>query len=297
MTQTKQIQSEAMLVDLNIGSWTATTIDPEATSELLEQKHAASKSARVRKTLVSPKRISAIRSITHKTRNLHDLLTIPWNDKGERLLPVRNFDNYRRLMDDLIEQRYAAVLQFCNHYDDAIQEARDTLGDLFDSDNYEPVEEIRGRYYANYGFSPVPDGKHFIADIGEEAADRIRKQVQQQVEQRLMAGVTSLYGRLAKAVTELVDHIRPERDTDKTPKMHDSMLQKLRDVVDAVPALNLTSDPELTALCQDIGKRLDGIDMEAFRPKAKSYDPTLRQQVTADLDSLKTRLSGYLTVQ
>ena len=291
---TTQIQHEAMLVDLSMGSWTATAFDKEATDELLDQKHANGKAARVRKTLVAPDRIKAIRKSSRRIRELHDLLTVPWNNRGERLLPVKNYDTYRNMVDAEMETRHSEVLAFCNGYQDAIKEARHTLGDLFNEDDYDSVEEVRGSYFVEYSFSAIPDASHFIADIHEDEARRIRERVEKQTTARLQAGVSSLYGRIAEVLETMIGQIDPANDGDKAPRIYDSVLKRMRDVIDTIPNLNLTGDPDLTRICQELGQRLDGIDMAQFRPKAKEYDPKLRQSVTSDLQGISQRLAGYM---
>lgn len=290
----QELQKKAMLVELAMGTWSGAVYDHDASEELLEQKGATGKRARVRKTIIARKYLKPISSASERIRELHALLTLPWDDKGSRLLPVDNYQDYRKLMDEAIEARIQAVQNFVTVYDEAQENARDELGDLFNADDYEPAEDVAARYYVEYSFNPVPDGKHFVADVGTREAARIRTAVTAQVEARLTTAVTSLYGRIAEAVDAVANHISPQVDGQKTRRLHDSVLNRLREVVDAVPTLNLAGDKELTKLCTEIGAKLDGIDLEHFRPASKTYDPAQRQAVSADMAGIRERLAGFL---
>ena len=290
----QELQKKAMLVELSMGTWSGTVYDREASEELLEEKGAKGNRARVRKTIIDRRYLKAISGASEAIRRLHFLLTLPWDDKGSRLLPVAKYKDYQRLMDEAIERRAAAVRVFTEQYDEARQNARDELGELFREDDYETAAEVAARYYVEYEFGPVPDAKHFIADVGSREAARIRIAVTQQIEARLTAAVTSLYGRIAEAVGALADHIAPQGEGEKTRRLHGSVLERLREVVDATPALNLTGDRELTKLCGEIGAKLDGMDIEAFRPKAKGYNPAARAEAAAGMAEIRERLAGFL---
>lgn len=291
-----QLQKEAMLVALSVGTWNPTCYDAVATTELLEQKNADRKAARVRKTLVRPERIREIRSCNRRMRQIHDLLTIPWDNQGGRILPVKHYETYCKQMDIEIEKRMTAVVTFFGNYADAIKEAEATLGALFDPSDYDSLEDIKGRFYAYYEFTPVPDANHFIADIGEQEAERIRRGVEKQINKRVTSAVESLYTRLAEAIDAFVEHISVDKSQDgKMPRMYDSMLQRLRDVVDVIPVLNLTNDQVLTRLCEDISQAVNGISMDQFRPLAPTYAPELKTEVTQDLTQIRERMAGFMS--
>ena len=176
-TQTR-LQSEAMLVTLSLKHWDGIAMDREVTAQVTQAAGAKSDAARVTKRLVNRSTLRPIHQATDRIREQFIKLSLPWNDNGQRLLPIATHKRFVEEMDKLIDARTAAVDQFLEGYAGAIEEAKNELGSLWKETDYPDATDIREKVSAQYEFLPVPDGSHFVADMAEEERERIKRQIE-----------------------------------------------------------------------------------------------------------------------
>ena len=90
------ISDSAVLVRLNISVWTANKLDRTATNQVLAHNKAASNAAHVRKNLMAGTRERKDISVFSASCRLwHNNMTLPWEDRGSRLLPTCLFLDYK----------------------------------------------------------------------------------------------------------------------------------------------------------------------------------------------------------
>ena len=289
---TVRLQSRAMLVELHISAWNGRKTDKAATSELLQAKGCGSRAASVVKMLVDKIYLQPIAQVSTEMRATHRNLTLPWDDSGRRLLPVDIYDRYRQEIEALINVREKAVERFIAEYSEAIHSAKRALGDLFDKDDYPRAEDIRGEFSADYEISPVPEKQHFVANVGESEADRIKASVERRMGKRLQDASRDIYQRLHDAITTTAKAI--ERADDKGKRIHGSLLDTLRGLCETLPLLDINDDREIRKMCSDLRKLLDGVSVDELRPKSKQYAPAKRAAVEGKLTAMSAAMAGYV---
>lgn len=290
------IQQKAVLVTLRICGWSGRKQDKEATRELTERSHAKPEAARVLKQLVTKERLAALNDLRSEMREEHFSLTMPWDDGERRLLPISVLEDYRKRIDKLAEKRNAARDEFVDAYEDAVTEAETTLGDLFRREDYPSAEDIRAKFSAEYDINPVPDGSHFVANLGAEEAARLRRDLERRTEAKITRAVENLYARFGKAVATVADRIRPRPEDAEgpTPRLHKSLLDTLLGLAETLPALNFTEDERLADACGAAIKALQDIEVDQLRPTSRKYDSAKHQAVSTTMDELKVRFAGYI---
>ncbi len=89
------ISNQAMLVELNIGNWTANKLDRQVSDEVDLSKGTKVKAGNYRKNLLAGvKELEDIKNFVGNFRNWHYKQTIPWSDSGIRLLTLKQYINY-----------------------------------------------------------------------------------------------------------------------------------------------------------------------------------------------------------
>ena len=287
-----QLQAKAMLVELKITSWSGRAMDQAATLKVTSDAGADDDAATVHKRLIDRKHLKRINAIIQKARDLHKKLTLPWNDKGMRLLPVAMHEKYVEKLTEQLELLVVAVNTLCEGYQDAIAEAETFLGDLWQAEDYPSEWELRRKFTSGYEFSTVPDGSHFIADIGEEEASRIRRDIERFVHRKLDAAVADLFARLNEAVHAVTKQIAPRED-GRVGRVHESVIEALQGLAESALKMNLTGDPSLTKLCNEIRLAMAGLDAEQLRPNSRRYNEDAHKQVRKDLAGVQAKLAGY----
>lgn len=262
------LHNSAMLASLNISQWTARKYDKKVSTQV-EQQHGAKDAGRFNKILVGKEALEAIQKIGTAARSYHYKMTLPWGDNGERLLPAILFEDYGREINIYREQFDARVREFVRDYPQLKVDAIKRLGSMYNPQDYPATDEIASRFSIQVEFTPVPTAHDFRVNLNEEYVDSIRRDLTRRMEARQNDAVKHCWER----VREVVAHIH-ERLADKDKTFRDTLISNAEELLTILPALNITGDPELASVAEDVRSLL-------IAPDRLRQDDMLRSQ-TAD---------------
>ncbi len=282
---------DAMLVGLRITAWSGRLYDRKASTHVAVHHEASVSAGRYNKCLLPRAAFAALTATMSAARGAHYANTLPWDDQGSRLLTVANYERYTELMDELRERMVRERARFIEDYDDNIDKARLDLGKLFRIEDYPSKEALQGKFGLRYRIIPVPDADHFMAKLASDDTDRVKRDIESQIEERLHDAVGDLYRRLGEAVERVSERLR-EDDEGKPLVFRDSMIGNIRELVDVVPRLNIFGDETLAQLCGQVKDRIAGVEPDALRP-SKTFDPAARARVKREADALAEKFAGY----
>ncbi len=287
------LNRDAMLVGLHITAWSGRLYDREASDHVAVQHDASTSAGRYNKRLLPKAALAAINAVMSEARTRHYANTLPWDDKGSRLLTVANYEQYTELMDGLRESLVRQRARFIEDYDHYVEQARIDLGKLFRIEDYPSKDELRGRFSIHYRITAVPDADHFIASLASEDTEQVKRDIERHIEEQLHSAVGDLYRRLAEAVERVSERL--DEDGDGKPLVfRDTMISNIRDLVDVVPRLNIFGDQRLAHLCEQVKDRIAGVEPDSLRP-SRTFDPAARDRVKRDADSLMEQFAGYFS--
>lgn len=282
---------DAMLVSLRINAWSGRLYDRQASNHVAIHHDASTSAGRYNKRLLPKSAFAELTETMGKARTAHYANTLPWDDQGSRLLTVANYDRYTAALDELIERMVGERARFVEDYDNHIERARLDLGRLFRIEDYPAKEALVGKFGIAYRILPVPDARHFMADLAAGETARVKRDIRQQVQAKLHDALGDLYRRLGKAVERVGERLREDQN-GKPLVFRDSMIENVRDLVDIVPRLNVFEDTELAGLCREVRDRIARVDPDVLRP-SRRYDVRARERVKQDADELAARFAGY----
>ncbi len=285
------LNRDAMLVGLHIAAWSGRLYDRQASDHVAVAHDASASAGRYNKRLLPKAAFAALTSTMSEARTKHYENSLPWDDKGARLLTVANYEHYTELMNALRERVVRQRARFIEDYDDYVDQARLDLGKLFRIEDYPSKEALQGKFAIRYRITPVPDADHFIAKLASDDTDRVKRDIERHIEEQLHDAVGDLYRRLGEAVGRVSDRLQ-EDDNGKPLVFRNSMIENIRDLVDVVPRLNIFGDDELARLCGQVKEKIAGVEPDALRP-SKTFDPAARAQVKRDADDLAEKFAGY----
>jgi len=254
------ISNNAMIVNLQIATWSAHKLDKGMSSKVTFDAGAAVDSARVNKHLVHKDTLKEIVTAAGAMRtHLYDK-TLPWGDNGDRLLPRLAFTDFVEAHSHLMRQFEGAVETFITvKYPAARDQATARMGEMFKASDYPYPEEIRNRFSVNLDIHGVPTSQDFRVTMNEADMAMIRSQLDTKNQERLTCAVRDVWARLAT----VVGHFADKMGTDSV--FRDSTVRNLEELVDALPAMNITGDPDLERIGQDIKDTLVGITPKDLR--------------------------------
>ena len=290
------LETKAMIVNLNTSVWGASKSDRELARELTDQHDAADGTARVRKQLINAEAIKPVHGAVESAKAIHKQLTLPWSDHGERLLPVKLHDQYKERMQSAIDRVDMAKRKFLDQYEDLIEKAKDELGSMFQEGDYPPSTAIGRKFGVEYEILPVPSANHFIADIGDKEAKRIKADLERRVKIKLDAAIVSLYEQIEESLGRLIERLG--RDDDGNPRrIHESALDAIKTLAAAVPNLNLTNDKKLNMIAKRLDKVLSTVAIDDLRFRSRkpgNVEATnrLREDLSTELGSIADAYFG-----
>lgn len=292
---TIDLNQNAMLAALKVRGWNGRKHDIEATAEIHNRKRASSESGKYMKCLIDASALKPIRKIGDEARAFHYNLTMPWDDGSFRLLPVAVYERYCSTMDKFIAARIRALEKFIAEYPAHIDAARESLGDLFDTDDYPDAARLERATTMDYRFRTVPDSEHFVCEfLAKRDIARIKRDIDKQVQGQLNHAVQSLYMRVGQAVNQFVERFELTAD-GKEKIFHDSTVENLRGIIELMPALNITGDEVLTAMTAELEKALNGATAAQLRRSSTEFDDDKRKRVAENMRKLNSKFSGYFS--
>ncbi len=284
---------DAMLVGLRISAWSGRLYDREASDHVAAHHEASTSAGRYNKRLLPKAALAALNATMSETRTQHYAQSLPWDDKGSRLLTVANYEHYTEVIDGLRERLVRQRARFIEDFDDYVEQARIDLGKLFRIGDYPSKDQLRDRFAIRYRITPVPDADHFIARLASDDTDRVKRDIELHIEEQIHDAVGDLYRRLAEAVERVSERLNEDGD-GKPLVFRDTMISNIRDLVDVVPRLNIFGDQRLARLCEQVKERIAGVEPDSLRP-SRSFDPAARDRVKRDADDLMEQFAGYFT--
>ena len=169
------ISSSAMLVELNISTWTGRKFDKQVSQEVDTAKQTTTRAGNYSKKLFADEpTFDAIQKYAGNARTFHYHATMPWSDSGLRLLTTAMYFDYQKEITGMRDEFDRLVGEFVDNYDVLVNKARVKLGNLFNADDYPHVEDVKQKFRFSVKYAPVPEVGDFRVNVGREAQELLQ---------------------------------------------------------------------------------------------------------------------------
>lgn len=278
------LHDKSLLVSLALSGIPSTRADKEITADVLRIQSAGADAGRWMSRLWPREAMEPIRSLDSQIRAFHYQKTLPWLDKGDRILGTRIFTDYMDQMRAYRYQRETLVQGFIDHYFDWIDLARTMRGNLFKDSEYPTVQRARNRFKFELSSQPVPHSDDFRITLAAADMGEIQSSLDTRVAEAETIARRDLYRRMAEPVARLVDRLA-EPDARFTA----ATLNALREVVATLGDVNVLDDPEIESLRARIQEQLCDLDPESIT-ESKSD----RSRALAKANSILSTMAPWL---
>jgi len=279
-----KLSDRAILVQLNISTWSANKLDKEISAETTAMKGAISNSVRTHKSLLPmcdllddiKKKAGLIRTKFYDN-------TLPWGVKGIQILPTAN---YLTFMTDFRKERSeyeTLVNRFVPEYPQLVQDAQRFLGSAYKASDYPEAYEIADKFKMDMQVMPVPNND-FRVDIADEELSRIHDEVEARVKQAAQGAMMDVWQRLY----DKVKHFAEKMDDPKAI-FRDSTVNHLVELCELLPRLNVMDDPNLEAMRQEVEAKLAGYNPDTLRADVK-----VRQSVATEANDIAAKMAAFM---
>lgn len=283
------ISSSSMLVDLSIRSWTGTKIDRDTTQMVDTVNATTSNAGKYQKNLFAgTKDLHDINKFDSRIRAWNISQTLPWSDKGQRLLPSSKFFEYKQALSNFEAMRKDMIEKFLERYDILIDEAEQTLGGLFKRDDYPEKAQVAKQFEFKYSFLPVPVAGDFRVDIGNDAVEELHTQFNASVNDRVNNAMADVTWRLEDCLRRMSERLA-DNETDAISKkkiFRDTLVTNAQELCEDLKHLNITNNAQIEEARKQLSKVVMDIDAETLRDSSHA-----RQEVKAEVDDILSKFN------
>ena len=270
------LKEKTMIVQLNTSHWTARKYDAKVSKEV-DESHSAEKSGRFNKTLIISNLLDDVQKCVSKARTHHYKVTMPWDDAGQRLLPVGEYFEYTKKMEEFQIEHKALVNTFLKEYPSLLQHAKDRLNTLFNEGDYPDPQSIAHKFNISYKITPVADSGDLRIELSKDEVKEIKRNIEAGLSEKINNAKNSIIERAEAAVEAMYVKL-----DDKTATFRDSLVGNVVSLMELLPSMNFDNDEQFDVLQKKLSK-LDVSpaklrkDMELRAKTAKKAKKTLKK--------------------
>lgn len=279
-----QLNDRALLVQLSVSQWTARKYDKRVSQQTTKMYHASAEAGRFNKSLLPLNDyLERVHSKSAAIRQDFYSNTLPWAMEGAQLLPTSNYLSFITQFRKARSEWEYLVSDFVFHYPALKVQASRLLGDMYSDNDYPADSDIASRFKMDIAIFPVPTNDFRVELSGSEMS-RIQKDITDRLTQAQALASRDVWQRLF----ERVEHIARQCGNPKG-RIYDSMLEHARELCDLLPRLNISDDPNLESMRQEVEGKLASLNTEVIR-----NDPAARQNVADDANAIMDKMRVFM---
>jgi len=262
------ISSSALLVELNISVWPASKLDREITDKVNTDASAVKGASQTKKNLFAGTSLRKdISDFAARVRLYHNKHTLPWADKGERMLPTALFMDYKQTINGF-EQTFNMMCQnFFIEYPRLVIEAPTNLGSMYKAEDYPELTDVKLKFGFRRAVKPVPEAGDFRLDIPAHDLDEMREEFLKQQNNKLAEAMREPWDRLHEMLVGISEKLT-DVEGDSKKRYHDTLISNPIELCSLLTKLNVTNDPKLEEARRQLEMTMLGADIEDLKGHA-----------------------------
>ena len=285
------VRESAVLADVSISMWGGTKTDGKLLNDLKTQHGATGDVGTVNKKLLAgaDELLKKTRTAFSAVRLRHYELTLPWvsdphatRQEGARLLPHLITERYMSEMSALKRAAVNQLEEFLAAYPDLIVQAKANLGSMVGNTTYPTVDELRSSFRVHFDFEPLPAASNFQG-LDSFMLERLTKGLQKKQQRQVVDASAAMWKRAAKPVRKLIERLENADTTIKEPT-----IEALREIVTLLPGWNLTGDPQMAEVTEEINELISGLDAKTLRT-----NEVVRSEVIAGAKRVQDKMTQW----
>jgi len=275
------IHEKALLVELNISTWTANKLDRTKTDQILHESNAGTRAGTFVKNLMTgTSLVKDTSDYAALCRTWNTKQTLPWQDRGPRFAPTSMFIDYKRDVDNREQTFWSMVDGVVDGYEEAKEVARVALGSLWNPNDYPDASQIRAKYAWSFNVTPVPKSGHFMVDVPAKELAEMQASCDAGVDVKLKEAMQSAWDRLHSMCLDMSNKLT-EGEEGKKKRWHNSFVDNPIELCDLLSHMNITNDPKLEQLRRQLEVTMSGANIEVLKDSLET-----RQALKRDVDSI-----------
>lgn len=284
------IRNQLLVVSLGLSAWEARKQDKQVNREVAANHGTDSGVGRYHKDLLpDATEHKKILTIRNAWRIWHYDNTLPWGDDSGRVLRSIDFLDYAEGHNLFQAQWTEALEEFYAVYPTLVAQAEMRLNTLFNPNDYPQLDEVKRRFAVRLNTYPLPNAEDFriIEGIPPEEAEKLCEQAVDGMQARLNDALKDLWKRMYEVVSTMQSRLSIPIG-EKGGRFHDTLVDNVIELVELLPRLNLTGDPEIARMADEM-QGLTKYPAETLR-----QSPDARTAVADKAALLIKQMAGYV---
>jgi|TARA_R110002020_G_scaffold70049_1_gene181876 hypothetical protein len=287
-----KLNEKAMLIKVELKKWGGTKTDKSLAEEISDNHSTDSSLYSVSKKLTKNATLKAIKKIDGQIRT--DCIysgagyrgfCLAWDNSGNYLLPIDAKDRFEKRFAEYRDDREKLVKKFLSEYPNIINDARTEFGSTFKESDFPNPAEIEDCFSCEIIKNPVPSTDDIRVNLSKDEIDELKANGKAQEDAKIKEITDSVIDK----VNGVLGHFSEKIKAGET--FRDSTLDKVIDLCDVLPALNIDGDAKIHQAHQSLMDVFHNTDIDA---KTLRDDKDKAKEVVDASDKILEELSGWV---
>ena len=285
-TDYKDLFKKACLLQLSTSVWQPTRVLSQAVlAERTGREIQDMSWLRGRKYLINTELLGPVKTAVQQTFNMIRRASLPFPITGISMIPKDLLSQVDEQLQQFQIRFWSKVDDFEGLYENAREEAKEVLKELFQEDEY--PERIRSKF--NFEWRYLALGVPTRTTILTPAIyEREKEKFQKMMDETRELAVTALREEFSEIVTHLVERL-DSNSNGKGKTISSTMFNKLHQFIDDLGSKNLFGDESLTELAEQAKAAIRGVN-----PSGVKYSDTIRERVSNQMGNIKTIIDASI---
>ncbi len=210
--------------------------------------------------------------------------TLPYIEPGMRLLRRSDVPAFDVHLTSVRAELNDAVEELQRHYGELVDQARERLGNLFDSGDY--AESLSDLFAIEWDY-PSCDPPEYLLRVCPQLYYSECARVQTRFDEAVRLAEQAFADELGQLVSHLAERLS---DDGASKVFRDTAVTNLLEFFERFQRLNIRSDDQLDRLVADARRVVTGVQPQDLRDHA-----AMRQHVANELVRVEASLDGWMT--
>lgn len=256
-----KLQRSALIAVLSIHQWQARRKDEEVGREVANHHNAATNAITTWKKVMDNHLITDLNRIRTEAGKYHHFVTTPW-EKGKGLLHIAKHQEYSTKMEFLRLEHKNLADQLISQYAMLVENEKQRLNGLWKARDYPSAACLGEMFGFEYRFEPIPDADDMRVNLSHQEVQHLRKQWEALEKERLANAEKEIYYRIQEKLKRVVDTL-----SDPTKQFQKTMMEDVKELIDVIPYLNFTGNPDI----EDMRQRIESTVFKPDKALRKNY--------------------------
>ena len=293
ISDTDVLKSKALMVRLVRKKLNRNKMDKDLGVLLRDMKKVSEASAvRVNKSLFSKTCTDAYMKVYNDGSKYFSRVTLPWDDRGWRLLGIELFEDFQKSVKQYTKQYREKVLDFIENIEVHIEDSKSMLGEAFCIDDYKFLapngsvdrDYLLEQFAFEVEFNTVTSGEDLRASLTEDDRHIIAEQINKQAQENFQRANKHIITSLHECILAIHDRLCEDENV-----FRDTLITNLEDLCDLIPKMNIAGDPKINDLAERAKKGLT-----KWEPAVLRDVPTLRRDVSNEAKKILKDMDGLI---